>query len=393
MDYASGTPIDKKVLKKMTPYFSEQFFNAGSIYQEGFDVRDILQNARIKISKFLCVRPQEIIFTDGGTEANNLVLRGLVSRWKKDNKGGIPHIITSEIEHASILETCKDLESKNLAEITYISVDGQGSLNLKELKESFKDNTILVSISYVNGEIGVIQDIRTIAKTIRHYRKHHKTHLPYFHTDAVQAVNYLDINVQKLGVDFMTINGSKIYGPKKIAALYKKTNIKIDSIITGGSQEFGLRSGTENIPYIVGFSEAILLLTVSMQELEFERLQVLQNFFQELLVKKMTINFVINGMHSERIPNIINISIPDLSSEEIVLRLDAVGVKTSVKSACKSGEEGDSHVIRALRDTNTQSIRFSFGRDTTKKDVEYVVQQLVFISDKMQQVFTTYVKK
>jgi cysteine desulfurase len=282
------------------------------------------------------------------------------------------------------------LEEKGFADISYLPVDENGILNIKELKKAIQENTILVSVAYVNGEIGVVQNIREIAKSIRHYRKHNKSIFPYFHTDAVQAVNYFDLNVQKLGVDFMTINASKIYGPKKIGALYKKANIEIDAIITGGSQEFGLRAGTENVPYIVGFAEAVKV-TQKIKEKESERLAKLSLFMEKLLKEKMSLDFVINGDGSERAPHIINISIPELSSEEIVLRLDAVGIKVSVKSACKSGEYGDSHVIRALRSDNTQSIRFSFGRATTKKDIEYVVEQLVKITDSMQKTFEEYI--
>ncbi len=405
MDYASGTPIDKNVLKKMKPFFNEQFFNPGSIYQEGFDIRDILGTSRAEIARAISARPQEIIFTDGGTEANNLVLRGLVSKWRTKNQKKKPHIIISNIEHASILETCKDLEKKKLIDLSYINVDEYGKINLNELKKTIHENTLLISIAYANGEIGVVQDIRAIAKTIRHYKKNNpnpgikkygtndrELSLPYFHTDAVQALNYLDLNVLKLGVDFMTINASKIYGPKKIAALYKKTGIDIDSIITGGSQEFGLRAGTENIPFIVGFAESIKK-TIILRDSEYKRLFALQNYFEKKLFKEMKLDYMINGQGTERIPNIINISIPEISSEEIVLRLDAAGIKVSVKSACKSSEFGDSHVITSLRKYNTQSIRFSMGRDTQKSDIDYIVHQLATITNTMKNIFNLYIKK
>ncbi len=389
MDYASGTPIRKDVLMEMLPYFSKIFFNPGAIYQEGFDIIDILNKTRAEVAKMISARPKEIIFTDGGTEANNLVLRGIVSQWRNKNDDKKPHIITSSIEHASILETCHDLEEKNIADITYISVDEFGILDIKELKKSIQVNTILVSIGYVNGEIGVIQNIKSISKLIRYYRKHNNSKLPYFHTDAVQAVNFLDINIQRLGVDFMTVNGSKIYGPKKIAFLFKKADIKIDSIITGGSQEFGLRAGTENIPYIVGLSKALSVVSEE-KESEMLRLRKLQMYMEDLLKKEISHLFIINGEKSNRVPNILSISIPKLSSEEIVLRLDTVGIKVSVKSACKSGEYGDSHVIKALRKKDTQSIRFSFGNTTTKKDIRYVVEKLVKIINSMNRTYKKY---
>jgi cysteine desulfurase len=199
MDYASGTDVGKRVFEKMKPFFLDEFYNPSAIYKEAFQIREVVDGARAEIAFAISARPKEIIFTDGGTEANNLVLRGLVSNWSKKNSGVKPHIIVSKIEHTSILETCNDLVKKNLADVSYISVDKNGTLNIKELKNSIKENTILVSVAYVNGEIGVVQNIREVAKSIRHHRKHNKTHFPYFHTDAIQAVNYFDVNVQKLG--------------------------------------------------------------------------------------------------------------------------------------------------------------------------------------------------
>ena len=389
MDFASGTPIDKSVLKAMNVFFSQKFFNPSSIYKEGIFVKSQLAFARENIANNISARPREIVFTDGGTEANNLVIRGLIFHWYKNKMEGIPHIITSSIEHASVLETCKDLEENGYAQVTYISVDSNGVVNIRELKNAIKENTILVSIGYVNGEIGVIQDIPSIAKTVRHYRKHNNSTLPYLHTDAVQATNFLDIHVGRLGIDFMTINGSKIYGPKKIAFLYKKANINIEPMITGGFQEFGLRAGTENIPYIIGLSKALSIASMRRAS-EFNRLKELQSYMENLLVKKIGALLIINGQGGERIPNIVNISIPGLSAEELVLRLDAKGIKVSMKSACKSGEDGDSHVITALRNYNTQSVRFSFGRGTKKKDIDYVVDTLVMIVRDMQAVRDMY---
>lgn len=392
MDHAAGTAIDPDVFSVMKPFFIKVFFNPSSIYNEGFHIREHLYSARKSIARHLSCQYKNIIFCDGGTEANNLVLRGLVRYFKKDNPDIIPHIITSVIEHASVLETCRDLENHSEAEISYISVNEHGVIDIKELKGSIKENTILVSVGYVNGEIGTIQDIQAIAKTIRHYRKHNNSIYPYFHTDAVQAVNYCDVKTPKLGIDYMTINASKIYGPKKIAALYKKTSAPLKPIITGGSQEFGLRAGTENIPYIIGLEKA-LEKTLLIQDSECEGLSKLRDYMEDLLREKLNVPFVVNGGGANRIPNIVNISIPDLSSEEIILRLDAIGVKASVKSACKSDEEGDSHVIRALRNENTQSIRFSMGRSTRKRDINYLVDELVRITNNMQETYNKFYEK
>lgn len=391
MDYASGAPVDGRVFEAMTPYFSEKFFNPGAIYEEGFMVREVLDRVRAEIAQAISARPKEIIFTDGGTEANNLVIRGLVSRWRREHPEKTPHIIISPIEHASVLKTCQLLEKAGDIRLDYLSVNKQGVVNIKELKKLINEDTLLVSVMLVNGEIGVVQDIREIAKTIRHYRKHHATTLPYLHTDAIQAFSYFDVNVQKLGVDFLSLNASKIYGPKKTGLVYKKASIDIDPLISGGMQEFGLRAGTENIPSLVGFAEAVKI-SGEMREREFERLSALRDFFEELIRKHLPEDVVINGEGTERAPHIVNISIPQLSSEEMVLRLDARGIKISEKSACASGAFEDSHVLRAMRDTNTHSLRFSFGCDTTKKDIEYVIKALVEVYEGMRNTFNKYMK-
>lgn len=388
MDNAAGTPIDREVLAAMNPYFSMNFFNPGSLYSPAVTIRNQLNQARTEISQYLSCRPQEIIFCDGGTAVNNLALRGLVFAWREKNREQIPHIITTSIEHASILETCRDLEKNNLARITYIPVNKLGLLDIKFLKKALTPDTILISIGYVNGEIGVIQDIQAITKIVRHYRKQHASAYPYIHSDAIQAVNYIPLNIQTLGIDLMTISASKIYGPKKIGALYKKANITIAPMITGGNQEFGLCAGTENIPAIIGFAKAFGK-TRDLLDTELLRLHNLQTYFIEHLQKNIP-DITVNTYPEYAIPNIVNISIPDISSEEIVLRLDVVGIQASVKSACKNLEEGDSHVIRALRSDNTQSIRFSMGRYTRKKDIDYTVRELSRIVAGMRDTFQNY---
>lgn len=391
LDHASGTPLDFEIFSTMKPYFSDIFFNPSALYTGGVRVRNILEDARKNIATLINARPIEIVFADGGTEANNMAIFGTVSAWKENHPHDVPHIITTMIEHSSVLETCTYLESHG-CEVTYLSVDEQGVVDIKQLKESFCSRTILVSIGYVNGETGVIQNIKEIAKTIRHYRKHQNSEYPYFHTDAVQATNYLPITVPQLGVDMMTINASKIYGPKKIAVLFKKTGIKCTPVLFGGDQEMRLRPGTENIPYIIGMEQS-LEKTLQIQNSEYERLHMLQNFFiQE--IKARFPGVVINSGEAHRIPNIVNISIPHLSSEEIVLRLDAKGIMASVKSACKSGEDGDSHVILAMRSDskeNTGSIRFSMGRITTKRDIQHTLDVLQDIVEKMNTIYSEYV--
>lgn len=389
-DHASGTPVDSDVYKKMKPYFISSFYNSGGIYKEGVEVNNAINKARRDVAGVLKSRPEEIIFVDGGTEANNLAILGSVRSWQKSNSHKVAHVITSRIEHASVLETCRVLQQEGV-EVTYLNVNDQGIIDLKELKESIKENTVIISIGYVNGEIGVIQDIRSIMKTIRHYKKHNNSMYPYMHTDAVQAVNYVEtIGVPQLGVDLMTINASKIYGPKKIAVLFVKAGSIIDPIIYGGNQERGLRSGTENVPYIVGMAQS-LLSTRKLQSTEKLRLEKLQEYTTSKM-HQLFDDIIINAENVEKIPNIVNVTFQNISHEEIVIRLDARGIMCSVKSACKAGEDGDSHVISSLRNSNKQSVRFSFGRGTTKTDIDYMLKELKNIVEGMKETLMKYQK-
>ncbi|MCA9353151.1 cysteine desulfurase [Patescibacteria group bacterium] len=374
-DHSSGTPIDPQVFRAMQPYYRDIFYNPGAIYREGVQVREVVNQARRDIANILSAQPEEIIFVDGGTEANNLAILGTVRVWQKEHPDSIPHIITTCIEHVSVLETCRNLEREGVR-VDYLGVNEYGSINISELKQTISEHTVLVSIGYVNGEIGTIQNIREVTKTIRHYRKHHQSLYPYVHTDAVQAVNYVDeIGVPQLGIDLMTLSGAKIYGPKKIAVLFVKKGLSIEPILFGGGQESGLRSGTENVPAIVGMA-CSLNLARTYQDQEAQRLKLLQEYLIGELKKNFSV--IINAEHAEKIPNIVNVTFPHLSHEEIVIRLDAVGILCSMKSACKSGEEGDSHVIQALRQgaEYTGSIRFSFGRQTQKQDIDYLLDAL-----------------
>lgn len=390
MDYAAATPLSESVLDVMTNSLVTDFANPSGFFSDAVSIRTKLEQARKSIADHLSTRTQEIIFTDGGSEANNLAIRGFVdSFWNKYKRA--PLLVTSLIEHASVLELFHFLEERGKIQALYVGVNEQGQLNLTELKKILREQKPdLISIGYVNGEIGVIQDIKQIAKMIRHHKKHQNRHFPLFHTDAVQAVNYCDINVQRLGVDMMTINASKIYGPKKIAALYKKTPVQLAPLIVGGEQESSHRAGTENVAGIVAFAQA-LSETRTLLEQETLRLAELQKYGIEK-IHEMDINIMVNGQGAECIPNIINISIPDISSEEILLRLDAIGIQASVKSACKSDEVGDSHVIRALRDRQTQSLRFSLGRNSKKSDIDYLVENLSQIITKMKDIFEQYYK-
>ena len=383
MDYAASTPVDRDVLKVMQSYFADDFGNASSIYQEGVAAKNALDTARKSVADILNARSEEIIFTSGGTEANNLAIFGVIGALEDS---GIDvknmHAVTSVIEHPSVLEVFKKLEKQGFP-VTYVGVDESGVINPKDVKEAMQPNTVLVSIMYVNNEIGTIQPITEIAKIIKHKKKENKSEI-YFHTDASQAPLYLSLNTQKLGVDMLTIGGQKIYGPKGIGCLYKKKQVNLHSIIKGGNQEGGLRAGTENIPLIVGFAKALELAEKNRGK-ESERLKKLQDYFISEIKGNLP-QAEINGSREVRVPNNINIYIPNINGEFFVVILDSKGIACATRSACKEGDEDEgSYVIEVLgysKERSKSSLRFSLGKSTTKRDIDYVVKILSKSVDK-----------
>lgn len=366
MDYAATTPVREEVLKAMMPYFAEDFGNANSIHQEGAISRATLDIARKSVADILNARSEEIVFTSGGTESNRLAITSVAG----DLKG--KHAVTSTIEHPSVLEVFREFEKKGL-EVTYVEVGETGVVNPKDVKDAIKENTVLVSIMYVNNEIGTIQPIAEIAKMLRHFRKKNKIqyskfNIPIFHTDASQAPLYLSVDINKLHTDMMTLGGHKMYGPKGVGCLYVKKDTKINLP----------RKGTENIPLIVGFAKA-LELSEKRKEKESERLTVLRDYFIKELEEKIS-GLKLNGSREERAPNSVNIYIPNIDGEFFTVVLDSKGIACSTKSACKeSDDEEGSYVIQALgysKERAKSSLRFSLGKDTTKKDIDYVVEVL-----------------
>jgi cysteine desulfurase len=358
LDYAASTPVDAEVLKTMMPYFAEDFGNANSIHQEGVKAKQALDNARSNLAGILNARSEEVVFTSGGTESNKIAIESVFDDLK--NK----HAVTSTIEHPSVLDVFKALEKRGL-QVTYVGVGETGVVNPKDVRDAIKENTVLVSIMYVNNEIGTIQPINEIAKVIRSKKKEYSSDI-YFHTDASQAPLYLSLNTIKLGVDMMTLGGQKMYGPKGIGCLYKKKDIKI------------IRQGTENIPLIVGFAKALELADVNREE-ESKRLTELRDYFIEEL-KKQIPQVELNGSREQRSPNNINIYIPNIDGEFFTILLDSKGIACSTKSACKVDDEDEgSYVIEALghsKERSKSSLRFSLGKTTTRKDIDYVVQTL-----------------
>ena len=358
--------------------------NASSIHEAGVNAKKMLNTARTNVANVLFARPNEVFFTSGGTESNNLAILGVVygfmDSFAKNKK--VPHIITTNIEHPSVLETFRMIAKRGLVEISIVPVEINGIIDPKKIKKELKENTLLVSVMYANNEIGTIQPIREIAKEIRHYKKLNKIQNLFFHTDAVQGANYLDLNVASLGVDLLSLSGSKIENSGKIGMLYKKNSVVFSKIFGGGDQEGGLRPGTENVAEIVKFASA-LEFAQKIKDKETKRLSVLRDYvFKELV--KISEKFpkreiLINGDLVNRLPNNINITISNIPSDLLVIELSARGVYVSSKSACKEGDGKMSYVIEAInpniKDTDG-SLRFSFGRDTSKVSLDYALKSL-----------------
>ena len=385
LDNASTTPIDPKVLGVMLPYFTEKYGNPSSIHYEGRVAKKAIEESRERIAKIVGVKKEGIIFTSGGTESDNLAVLGIARANKEKGK----HIIVSAIEHKAVLDSCKKLEKEGF-EITYLNVDKNGIVSLESLNKSIRPDTILVSIMYANNEIGTIQPIKEIAKTI----KESKISNPIFHTDACQAVGALPIDINDLNVDALTISSSKIYGPKGIGCLCLNKNCKIEPIIFGGGQERGIRSGTENTAYIVGFAEA-LFISEKKRLSESKRLTKLRDYFIENIIKTIP-KIIINGDRIKRLPNNINLSLHGVEGESLVLMLDNSGISCSTGSACSSSDLKPSHVILALggdAELAHSSIRFTLGRYSTKNDIDYVVSVLLKIVPKLDKMSALTIKK
>lgn len=373
MDHAATTYLDPRVKKAMESFWFEKFGNPSSIYKEGRVAKKAIDTARKEIAEIINCLPEEIIFTNGGTESDNLAIFGVANKYKKR------HIITTKLEHHAVLNPCKFLEKNNF-DVTYLDVGKEGIVKLEDVKKSLRPNTILVSIMYANNEIGTIQPIAEIGKIL-------KKHKAYFHVDACQAAGYLDLNVEKLGVDLMTINGSKIYGPKGVGFLYVRKGVKIQPLLYGGEQERKMRPGTENIPAIIGLAEA-LKIAQRKKNKEMKRLTFLRDYFIKRLTAEIPKTFL-NGHPAKRLPNNVNVSVLGAEGESIVLYLDELGVACSTGSACTSESLEPSHVIMALGkpyEYGHGSIRFTLGRCNTKRDIDYVMKILPTIIRKLRSI-------
>jgi len=369
-DYAAATPLDPKALKPMLPYLAENFYNPSALYVNSRQVKQQLEAARHQVADILGAKSSEIIFTAGATEANNLAIAGTCASHSKTR------LIPSSIEHESVLEPMQQLTSKGY-QIAIARVKPDGLVDISHLARQINDNTLLVSVMYANNEIGTIQPIKEIAKLLQAVRAKRRTKLPlYLHTDAAQAANYLDLHVSRLGVDLMTLNGSKIYGPKQSGCLYVRAGTQLSPLILGGGQERGLRSGTENVAGCIGFAKA-LEVTQSRRQAETHRLTKLRYYALNGL--QVIDGLSVNGSLKQRLPNNINISIHGVSGERLVHQLDSFGIMVATGSACSANNDEPSHVLKALgmkpADINS-SLRITLGRQTTKAAIDYLHKKL-----------------
>jgi cysteine desulfurase len=371
LDYNAATPVDPEVKEAMIPYLGEEFGNPSSLHWAGGRAKKALDESREKIARCLSCRPEEIYFTSGGTESINLAVKGVI----------IPgsHLITTQIEHKAVLESVEDLEREGRIEVTRLSVDSSGDIDLEELKSAIRENTVLVSVMFVNNEIGNIYPITAIGRICRERGI-------FFHTDAVQALGKLPIDLSLLPVDLTSFSAHKIYGPKGVGALYIKRGVKIRSLIHGGAQEMEKRGGTENLPGIVGFAEAVRKADQGL-DLESERVRRLRDRLQNQLVASVP-GTKIHGNPDHRVANTLNLSFEGIESELILIALDREGIAVSSGSACASGAVKPSHVLLAMGVKPGKAkgaIRFSLGRGTTENDIDYVLQKMSEIVKRLRQ--------
>lgn len=372
LDYSATTPVKQEVLNEMIPYFTEKFGNPSSLYEIGAEAKEAITKARGQVAQLIGAKPQEVVFTSCGSESDNWALIS-TAHWKQA-KGN--HIITTKIEHHAILHTCKALEKEGF-EVTYLGVGPDGRIDLKELEDAITDQTILISIMMVNNEMGAIQPIKEAAAIA-------KAHGILFHSDAVQAAGNVPIDVVDLGVDMLSLSSHKIYGPKGIGAMYIRKGVALPPFIHGGAQEMKKRAGTENVPYIVGFGKAAELAGEILED-HIAKLTELRDYFIAQVLEK--IPYVdINGGMEQRHPGNANLAFNFIEGESLLLMLDYYGISVSTGSACSSKSLEPSHVLSALGmpvEKIHGSLRFTVGDFTTKEDLDYTIDCLVKIVERL----------
>lgn len=372
LDYSATTPVKEEVLKEMIPYFTKKFGNPSSLYDKGLEAKAAVDHAREQLAALINADPKEIYFTAGGTEADNWSLMGVADKLK--DKGN--HIITTKIEHHAILHSCEFLE-KHGYEVTYLGIDKNGRISLEELENAITDKTILISVMMVNNEIGTVQPIKEIGKIA-------KAHKIIFHTDAVQALGNVPIDVKDMGIDLMSMSSHKIYGPKGEGALFMRKGLRISNYIHGGAQENSKRAGTENLTGIVGFGKAAELARVNFDK-HVQHCSELRNYLVDRILKEIP-DTQLNGTMEGRHPGNANITFKFIEGESILLLLNQFGISVSTGSACSSKSLEPSHVLVALGvpvEMIHGTVRFTVGDFTTKEDIDYVIDSLKVIVEKL----------
>lgn len=381
LDHAATTPIAPEVFAAMEPYLKEYYGNPSSVYTLGQQAAQAISGARERVANAIGAKEEEIIFTGGGSESDNLAIKGVAFALKDKGR----HIVTSKIEHPAIISTCQQLEKYFGFEITYLDVDKEGFVDPEDVKKSLKDDTILVSIMMANNEIGTIEPIKEIASIVRERDI-------YFHTDAVQAIGQIPIDVNELGVDMLSISSHKINGPKGVGALYVRKGVRILPLIAGGAQERNRRAGTENVAGIVGFGKAIEIATENLEE----NVAYLRRLRDKLItgIEKNIKDTILNGPRDEhRLVNNVNFSFRYIEGESILLNLDMLGIAASSGSACSSGSLDPSHVLLAIghsHETAHGSIRFSLGKGNNEKEIDYVLEVVPGIIKKIREMSPLY---
>lgn len=388
LDYAATTPVDPRVFAAMKPYFSGKFGNPSSMHSFGQESSEAVEKARKQAADFFGCEPGEIVFTSGATESNNFATKGamiaLVSHFSQ--KKVKPHVITSQFEHSCVLNSCKKLEEQGMAEVTYLPIGKDGLVSVNEVKKNIKPNTALVTIMYANNEIGTIQPVKEIGKMIAKENASREEKI-LFHSDAVQAVNYIDCKVDSLGVDLLTASAHKIYGPKGVGLLYIRKNTPLKRIQDGGGHEFNLRAGTLNVPGIVGFGAA---LEMAQQERarNYKIVEKLRDHMFDRVMKEIR-GAKINGSKIKRIPNNANFIFRDVEGEGMLLGLDMEGIAVSTGSACSSGDLRPSHVLTAIgiaEEDSHGSLRVTLGKYTTKQEVDYFIDKLKEVIERLRKI-------
>ncbi len=380
LDHAAATPLDPRVFEAMRPFLEETYGNPSSFHGAGKRAKDAVDDARQRVAKCLHVRPDEILFTSGGTESDNLAILGYARAHADKGR----HIITTKIEHHAVLEAVADLEKNEGFEATLLAPDRFGRVTVNQVMGALRPDTLLVSVMLANNEIGTLEPVAEIGNAIQKYRK--ERHLPHlvFHTDACQAADFLDLDVEKLHVDLLSLNGGKMYGPKGTGLLYARRGLKLHPLMFGGSQERGVRPGTENVAGIVGLAAALALAQAD-REAESSRLVPLRDKLIRGVLEAIP-KTRLNGHPTERLPNNADISFMDIEGEALLLYLDAAGVYASTGSACTSASLDPSHVILALGvpyEVAHGSLRFTLGHSTTEADIAYVLETLPPLVEKL----------